>query len=184
MRRRLALSFILLTPFLSAGCGGEAFDNRCQDACEIGASRCSGTLVERCSANVDGCFTWQLEAGTDGLRTVVIRFRDDCGNVTGAWEPRISSIGQVFEIVVMAMLGFSIRSFGFKWTMTVGTIAYLVRCLMFAGAISRYVLPLRRVDARIELVRQALTDPAARELAAGDPAWGDDPPRLVLRLPD
>jgi nucleoside transporter len=57
------------------------------------------------------------------------------GNVTG-WEQRISSIGQVFEIVVMAMLGFSIRSFGFKWTMTVGTIAYLVRCLIFAGAIS------------------------------------------------
>ena len=58
------------------------------------------------------------------------------GSVIGAWEQRISSIGQVFEILVMAVLGFSIRRFGFKWTMTAGTVAYLVRCLIFAGAIS------------------------------------------------
>jgi nucleoside transporter len=58
------------------------------------------------------------------------------GEVVGAWEQRISSIGQVFEILVMAFLGFSIRRFGFKRTMTVGTIAYLVRCLIFAGVIS------------------------------------------------
>lgn len=58
------------------------------------------------------------------------------GGELGAWEGRISSIGQVFEVVVMAVLGFSIKRYGFKTTMIVGATAYMARCIIFAGAIS------------------------------------------------
>jgi nucleoside transporter len=57
------------------------------------------------------------------------------GDVEAAWEGRISSIGQIFEVVVMVFLGFSIKRYGFKWTMAAGAIAYLVRCLIFTGAV-------------------------------------------------
>jgi len=56
------------------------------------------------------------------------------GNVTGAWEQRISSIGQVFEVLVMAVLGFGIKKYGFKTVMLVGLWAYLLRSLIFAYA--------------------------------------------------
>ena len=56
------------------------------------------------------------------------------GEVTGPFEQRISSIGQISEVAIMAGLAFSIVRLGYKWTMFVGTIAYLVRCLMFAFA--------------------------------------------------
>jgi len=58
------------------------------------------------------------------------------GGVAGAWEQRISSIGQVFEVAVMAVLGFLVKRYGFKWTMFLGTTAYVARCLIFAGAIT------------------------------------------------
>ncbi len=58
----------------------------------------------------------------------------ETGGVLGAWEQRIASIGQIFEVIVMAFLGLSVRRFGFKWTMLVGAGAYLLRCLIFAGA--------------------------------------------------
>lgn len=57
------------------------------------------------------------------------------GGTDSAWVQRISSIGQVFEVVVMALLGFSIKRYGFKMTMLAGTAAYLLRCLIFAGAV-------------------------------------------------
>lgn len=56
------------------------------------------------------------------------------GDVTGAWEQRISSIGQVFEVLVMAGLGFALKKFGFKLVMLVGLLSYLVRSLIFAYA--------------------------------------------------
>lgn len=52
------------------------------------------------------------------------------GGVKGAYEQRISAIGQFCEIGVMATLGFFIAKFGFKWTMLIGATAYLVRCLL------------------------------------------------------
>ncbi|MCA9005133.1 MAG: MFS transporter [Planctomycetaceae bacterium] len=55
-------------------------------------------------------------------------------DVTGAWEQRISSIGQVFEVLVMAVLGFGIKKYGFKTVMLVGLLSYLVRSLIFAYA--------------------------------------------------
>ncbi|MCA9147270.1 MAG: MFS transporter [Planctomycetaceae bacterium] len=60
----------------------------------------------------------------------------DSGGIEGAYEQSLSSIGQFCEIFVMAGLGFAIRRFGFKWTMVAGTIAYAVRCLMFAAVFS------------------------------------------------
>jgi nucleoside transporter len=58
------------------------------------------------------------------------------GDILGAWEQRIASIGQIFEVVVMAFLGFTVKRFGFKWTMLAGAGAYLLRCLVFAGAVT------------------------------------------------
>lgn len=52
------------------------------------------------------------------------------GGVKGAYEQRISAIGQFCEIGVMASLGFFIATFGFKRTMLIGATAYLVRCLI------------------------------------------------------
>ena len=58
------------------------------------------------------------------------------GGIEGAYELRISSIGQIFELLVMALLGFGIKRFGFKWTLVIGASAYAVRCLMFASVFS------------------------------------------------
>ncbi len=54
----------------------------------------------------------------------------------GAWEQRIASLGQIFEVVVMAGLGFAVKRFGFKWTMVIGALAYVARCLVFAFAVA------------------------------------------------
>ena len=56
------------------------------------------------------------------------------GNVETAWEGSISSLGQIAEIGVMAGLSLLIMRIGFKWTILLGAVAYLVRCLVFAGA--------------------------------------------------
>ncbi len=52
------------------------------------------------------------------------------------WEARISSIGQVTEIGVMAGLGLLILRLGFKGTFTLGIVAYIARCLLLALAAS------------------------------------------------
>jgi len=54
----------------------------------------------------------------------------DSGGVQGAYEQSISSIGQLCEIGVMAVLGIFIARFGFKWTMAIGATAYMVRCII------------------------------------------------------
>jgi len=56
------------------------------------------------------------------------------GGIEVAWEGRISSLGQIAEIGVMAGLSLLITRIGFKSTILLGAIAYLVRCLIFAGA--------------------------------------------------
>jgi len=53
----------------------------------------------------------------------------------GAYEQRISSIGQIFEVLVMAALGLMIKRIGFKWTFVAGATAYAARCLVFTLAI-------------------------------------------------
>ncbi|MEQ8790914.1 MAG: MFS transporter [Pirellulaceae bacterium] len=58
------------------------------------------------------------------------------GGITGAFEQRISSIGQISEVLVMAGVGLMISRLGFKFTMLIGTLAYLARCLVLATAIS------------------------------------------------
>lgn len=58
----------------------------------------------------------------------------ETGGIQGAWEQRISSIGQISEIAVMAFLGTLVIRFGFKTTMLLGAVAYVLRCLIFAAA--------------------------------------------------
>ena len=57
------------------------------------------------------------------------------GGIEGAWEQRISSIGQIFEIGVMVVLGLLIKRLGFKRTLMLGAAAYMARCAVFAGSI-------------------------------------------------
>jgi nucleoside transporter len=54
------------------------------------------------------------------------------GGWTGAYEQQISSIGQWCEIGVMAILGFWLARFGYKWTLVCGAAAYMLRCLLFS----------------------------------------------------
>lgn len=56
------------------------------------------------------------------------------GEVKGFWVHRISSLGQVAEIGVMVLLTWSIMRLGFKRTMILGIVAYLMRCMIFAAA--------------------------------------------------
>lgn len=55
------------------------------------------------------------------------------GGIEGALEQRLSSIGQISEVAVMAGLGLAIVRIGFKDVLSLGAIAYLLRCLIFAG---------------------------------------------------
>lgn len=50
----------------------------------------------------------------------------------GAWEQSISSVGQICELVVLAVLGLLLLRLGFKRTMLLGLAAYLVRCLLYS----------------------------------------------------
>jgi nucleoside transporter len=54
----------------------------------------------------------------------------DTGN-WGAWEQSISSVGQICEIGVLAVLGLLIKQLGFKRTMLLGACAYLLRVVLF-----------------------------------------------------
>jgi nucleoside transporter len=60
----------------------------------------------------------------------------DSGGEKGAFEMRISAIGQLFEVLVMVVLGFSISKFGFKITLLTGAVAYALRCILFATVFS------------------------------------------------
>lgn len=53
-----------------------------------------------------------------------------------AVEQRISSIGQIAEILVMAGLGFLLKKFGFKKVMLLGSSAYVLRFLILAWVIT------------------------------------------------
>jgi nucleoside transporter len=72
-------------------------------------------------------FVWNSPFLKDILRS---------GQWAGAAEQRISSIGQICEVAVMAVLGLAIVRYGFKRVMTVGILAYTLRCLIFAAVFS------------------------------------------------
>ncbi len=76
-------------------------------------------------------FTWNSPFLRDILRS---------GGWAGAAEQRLSSIGQICEVAVMAGLGLAIIRFGFKPVMIVGILAYTTRCLIFA-AVFAFDLP-------------------------------------------
>ncbi len=65
------------------------------------------------------------------LRTILNQ-----AGIDAAYEQRISSIGQFAEIAVMAFLGAMLVRLGFKRTMLMGAMAYMVRCLVLAWAAS------------------------------------------------
>lgn len=56
------------------------------------------------------------------------------GGQEGAWEQRISSLGQIAEVAVLSAVGLVILRIGFKRVLTIGLVSYLLRCLIFAGA--------------------------------------------------
>jgi nucleoside transporter len=60
---------------------------------------------------------------------------DEVG-IKQAVEQRISSIGQIAEIVVMAGLGFMLKKLGFKKVMLIGTLAYVLRFIILAWVIT------------------------------------------------
>jgi nucleoside transporter len=72
-------------------------------------------------------FVWNSPFLKDVLRS---------GGVLGAWEQRISSIGQISEVAVMALVGLAVAGLGFKRVMLIGLVAYGVRCVILAAAIS------------------------------------------------
>ncbi len=51
-----------------------------------------------------------------------------------AWEGRISSVGQIAEIFVMLIMATLVARLGFKGTMSLGALAYLLRYVIFAVA--------------------------------------------------
>ncbi len=63
----------------------------------------------------------------------------------GAYEQRISSIGQICELVVLAALGLIIKRLGFKRTMLLGICAYLLRSLLFASVFYFDASPMGKV---------------------------------------
>ena len=63
----------------------------------------------------------------------------------GAYEQSISSVGQICELAVLAGLGLLIKRLGFKGTMLLGTVAYLLRCLLFAAVFSLDLPPTGRL---------------------------------------
>ncbi len=56
--------------------------------------------------------------------------------IESAIEGRLSSLGQVAEVLVLLVLGLMLKSWGFKRTMLLGILAYMLRCLLFAYAIT------------------------------------------------
>ena len=72
-------------------------------------------------------FVWNSPFLNDVLRS---------GGITGAWEQRISSIGQLSEVLVMIFLGWLVAKHGFKRTLALGILAYTIRCIVFAVAIT------------------------------------------------
>jgi nucleoside transporter len=65
------------------------------------------------------------------LRTVL-----DSVGIAAAIEGRIMSLGQIAEVVVFALLGLLLKRLGFKRVMVLGAFAYLLRCVLFAWAIT------------------------------------------------
>jgi nucleoside transporter len=65
--------------------------------------------------------------------SVFLREVLDSGGIHGAYEQSIASIGQICELGVMAVLGLLLKRFGYKWTMTLGALAYTLRCVLLGS---------------------------------------------------
>jgi nucleoside transporter len=72
------------------------------------------------------------------LNSPYLRWVLENENIREAVEQRISSIGQISEILVMAALGRMLTAFGFRQVFALGLAAYMLRCLIFAGVAWMY----------------------------------------------
>jgi nucleoside transporter len=52
--------------------------------------------------------------------------------IPGNWAPQVMSIGQVAEIGTMAVLGYVLKSLGWRYTMVIGVLGHAVRFTVFA----------------------------------------------------
>jgi MFS family permease len=52
--------------------------------------------------------------------------------IADEWIGRVTTVGQIFEIVVLATLGLILKRLGFKWTMCLGIVAYVLRAAVLA----------------------------------------------------
>jgi nucleoside transporter len=75
------------------------------------------------------CHTFFTLWSTPYFKTLLRR-----AGVEEAAEQRLSSIGQFAELAVMAALGVLLARWGYRAVVSLGLTAYLVRCLLFAGA--------------------------------------------------
>jgi nucleoside transporter len=66
------------------------------------------------------------------FNSVFLRDILDSGGWTAAGEQMISSIGQWCEILVMAFLGYLLKSLGYKRTLILGACAYMLRFVLFS----------------------------------------------------
>ncbi len=53
-------------------------------------------------------------------------------DLSDAWVPRIMLVGQIMEIIVLYLLAYALASLGFRWTITLGILAWSVRYALFA----------------------------------------------------
>jgi nucleoside transporter len=52
--------------------------------------------------------------------------------IPGNWAPQVMSIGQVAEIGTMALLGYVLKSLGWRYTMVIGVLGHAIRFTVFA----------------------------------------------------
>jgi hypothetical protein len=52
--------------------------------------------------------------------------------IPGNWAPQVMSIGQIAEIGTMALLGYVLKSLGWRYTMVIGVLGHAVRFTVFA----------------------------------------------------
>ena len=72
------------------------------------------------------------------LNSPYLRWVLDSEGIPAAVEQRISSLGQVSEVLVFVFLAYGLSRLGFRWTFLIGVTAYLLRCLIFALVAANY----------------------------------------------
>jgi nucleoside transporter len=81
-------------------------------------------------------FVWTERYLTGGGHLPIIDGVPIPGNygiqIPGNWAPQIMTLGQVAEILTMAILGYVLKSLGWRWTMVIGILGHAARFSVFA----------------------------------------------------